>query len=116
MRYNMYLGICNVEQAQSHKFESWGWLNVGDQHYCVQSNGPVKNHSDASENSSAKSFNMKTGDLLKFEYHFENCKLKVTNGNDQLVEIEVTKGKKNENYVVCAYLFCSGDSIEMISP
>jgi hypothetical protein len=50
MQQWMVIGMCQIRQAQSHKFEGWNWSNIGHGHYCVTSHGYVFSHSDASAN------------------------------------------------------------------
>jgi hypothetical protein len=31
----MWIGICQIRQAQSHNFDMWDWSYIGHGHYCV---------------------------------------------------------------------------------
>jgi hypothetical protein len=102
MQYGMYIGMCQIRQAQSHKFEEWNWRNIGHGHYCVTSHGYVYSHSDASANCNKLSFEFGTGDVLHFEYDPKQGKLTVQNQKGGRYEWSVER--KGEKYAVCAYL------------
>jgi hypothetical protein len=78
MQSGMGIGMCQIRQAQSHKLEGWNLSNIEHGHYCVDSNGYVFSHSDASANKYL-SFTFGTGDVLRFEYDPKQGKLTVQN-------------------------------------
>jgi hypothetical protein len=108
----MAIGMCQIRQAQSHQFEGWIWSNIGHGHYCVDSNGFVFSHSDASANCKTLSFEFGTGDVLRFEYDPKQGKLTVQNQKGGRYEWSVER--KGEKYAVCAYLFDIGDAAELM--
>lgn len=64
----VYIGICQIKQAEKHSFLGWNWGHIGHGHYCVSSSGLVFSHSDENVNNSVKSPQFKMGDVLLFEY------------------------------------------------
>jgi hypothetical protein len=112
MQYGMAIGMCQIRQAQSHQFERWSWRNIGHGHYCVDSNGFVYSHSDASANCKTLSFKFGTGDVLRFEYDPKQGKLTVQNQKGGRYELSVER--KGEKYAVCAYLEQIGDAAELM--
>lgn len=58
------------------------------------------------------SFRFKAGDVLQFEYDSIMGKMIVTKNNNQQYEMDIEK-KADEKYAICAYLFKSGDSVEL---
>jgi hypothetical protein len=112
MQYGMVIGMCQIRQAQSHKFEEWNWRNIGHGHYCVTSHGYVYSHSDASANCNKLSFEFGTGDVLHFEYDPKQGKLTVQNQKGGRYEWSVER--KGEKYAVCAYLSYIGDAAELM--
>jgi hypothetical protein len=112
MHFGMGIGMCQIRQAQSHKFEMWNWRNIGHGHYCVASHGYVYSHSDASANFKQLSFEFGMGDVLRFEYDPKQGKLKVQNQKGGRCELSVER--KGEKYAVCAYLINIGDAAELM--
>jgi hypothetical protein len=108
----MYIGMCQIRQAQSHQFEEWIWRNIGHGHYCVGSSKYVFSHSDASANAKILSFEFGTGDVLRFEYDPKQGKLTVQNQKGGRCELSVER--KGEKYAVCAYLRDIGDAAELM--
>jgi hypothetical protein len=112
MQQLMTIGMCQIRQAQSHKFEEWNWNNIGHGHYCVSSDGSVYSHSDAPANSKYPSFEFGTGDVLHFEYDPKQGKLTVQNQKGGRYEWSVER--KGEKYAVCVYLAHNGDEAELM--
>jgi hypothetical protein len=108
----MIIGMCQIRQAQSHKFEAWDWSNIGHGLYCVGSSGYVFSHSDASANCRKLSFEFGTGDVLHFEYNPKQGKLTVQNQKGGQYELSVER--KSEKYAVCAYLLNIGDTVDLM--
>lgn len=114
LKEGMYLGMCQIRQACSHRFEYWGWQGIGHGHYCVSSKGYIYTHIDDELNRKIiNDFKFYEGDFLQFEYNSILNKLVVVDNNRLLYNMDVEKDTA-ENYAICAYLFDSGDSIELI--
>jgi hypothetical protein len=71
------VGICQVQQASSRRFEEFGLDRMGHGHYCLASSGYVYSHSDRKVNFESKSFTFRAGNVLHFEYSQANGKLRV---------------------------------------
>lgn len=104
-RRKMYIGICQIRQAQQHQFEQWGWANIGYGHYCIGSNGWVYSHTDLKVNCKPISFKFKVGDILQFEYDSIIGKMAMTvkKNKSQRYEMDIEKSI-SEKYALCAYL------------
>lgn len=111
--FGIYVGMCQIRKAQQHQFERWNWSNIGQGNYCVRSDGHVFSHSDANVNYKLDSFRFEMGDVLQFEYDSVMGKLTVMKNKSEQYKMNIEKDT-TENYAICAFLWNSGDSVELM--
>jgi hypothetical protein len=110
---NVYvIGMCQIRQAQSHKFEVWSWSNIGHGNYCVWFRRICLFSQRRFSKLQILSFEFGTGDVLHFEYDPKQGKLTVQNQKGGRYELSVER--KGEKYAVCAYLLNIGDAVELM--
>lgn len=107
------IGMCQIRQAQSNRFQQWAWRTGGHGHYCVFSNGLVVSHSEDNTNWKREYLHFAAGDVLHFRYDPKEGKLSI-NKADQYCEMNIEKNK-GQKYAVCAYLKDINDSLSFIS-
>lgn len=98
-----YVGLCQIEQVQSHSFAEWNRWKIGNGHYCVCSDGLVFSNSDSDVNCQQKSFLYYVGDVLHFEYDSIIGTLIVTRNNRERYQMNIEQGNA-KNYAICSYL------------
>lgn len=83
LRKAIFVGICQIKQAQQHHFGIYNWGDIGHGHYCIDSEGWVFSHCDDKVNYRQESFKFKEGDVLQFEHDSIMGKFTVTKNYSQ---------------------------------